>query len=69
MYLIVNEKHFDQVPKLSEVCYADDPQLDAQVPAPVPPGAGQRHPEVALLHLQDLRLQGDGVHCGHRLSE
>ena len=37
---------------------ADDPELDAQVPAPVPPGEGQRHPPAPLLHLQDLCLQG-----------
>ena len=38
---------------------ADNPELDAQVPAEVPPGEGQRHPSTSLLHLQDLRLQGD----------
>ena len=44
---------------------ADDPELDAQVPAAVPPGQGQRHPPAALLHLQDLRLQGaDPEHVG-----
>ena len=47
----------------------DDPELDAQVPAPVPPGAGQRHPPAALLHLQNLRLQGVQLHRGDRLPE
>ena len=42
---------------------ADDPELDAQVPAAVPPGQGQRHPPAALLHLQDLRLQGSNQPC------
>lgn len=51
-----NKEYLDQVPKLSKVCYADDPELDAQVPAEVSPGACQRYPEAALLHLQDLRL-------------
>lgn len=60
---------FDQVPKLSKVCYADDPELDAQVPAAVPPGARQRHPQAALLHLQDVRLQGDRVHRRHGIPE
>ena len=40
------------------ILVADDPELDAQVPAEVPPGEGQRHPSAPLLHLQDLRLQG-----------
>ena len=47
----------------------DDPELDAQVPAPVPPGAGQRHHAAALLHLQNLCFQGVRLHCGHRLSK
>ena len=54
---------------LTEICSSDHPQLDAQVPAAVPPGAGQRHHEAALLDLQDLRLQGDRVHRSHRLPE
>ena len=41
---------------------ADDPELDAQVPAEVPPGQGQRHPSAPLLHIQDLRLQGNPTH-------
>ena len=49
--------------------FADDPELDAQVPAPVPPGASQRHHAAALLHLPHLRLQGVPVHRGHRLPE
>ena len=40
-----------------------DSELDAQVPAAVPPGQGQRHPPAALLHLQDLRLQGSNQPC------
>ena len=42
--------------------FADHPELDAQVPATVPPGEGERHPSASLLHLQDLRLQGDPHH-------
>ena len=41
---------------------SDDPELDAQVPAPVPPGEGERHPSASLLHLQDIRLQGKPTH-------
>lgn len=52
----MNDKITDQVPKLFEVCHADDPELDAQVPAAVPPRARQRHPQAALLHLPHLRL-------------
>lgn len=52
-----------------EVYYADDTELNAQVPAAVPPGAGERYPEAAVFHLQDVRLQGDRVHRGHSLSE
>ena len=48
---------------------ADNPKLYAQVPAPVPPGAGQRHHAAGLLHLQDLRLQGVRLHRGHGLPE
>ena len=67
------------------ILVADDPELDAQVPAEVPPGEGDRHHAAPLLHLQDIRLQGDpyrgrfendrgvisGVHIhrGDRLSE
>ena len=47
----------------------DDPELDAQVPAPVPPCAGQRHSPAALLHLQNLRLQRMSVHRRDRLPE
>ena len=43
---------------------SDDPELDAQVPATVPPGEGDRHHAASLLHLQDLRLQGDQDHVG-----
>ena len=49
--------------------FPDDPELDAQVPAEVPPGARQRHPPAALLHLPHLRLQGVRLYCGHRLPE
>lgn len=48
---------------------ADDPELDAQVPAQVSPREGERHPEAALLDVQNVRLQRDGVHSGHRLPE
>lgn len=48
---------------------SDHLELYAQVPAAIPPGEGQRHHEVALLHLQDLRLQGNRVHRRHRLPE
>ena len=48
---------------------ADDPELDAQVPASVPPGPGQRHPPAPLLHLQDLRVQGVPVHRSHSISK
>ena len=47
----------------------DDPELDAQVPASVPPGPGQRHPPAPLLHLQDLRLQRVCLHWRHGLPE
>ena len=49
--------------------FADDPELDAQVPAEVSPGEGQRHLEAALLHVPDLRVQGDRVHRGHGVPE
>ena len=32
----------------------DNLELDAQVPAEVPPGEGQRHPAAPLLYLQNL---------------
>lgn len=48
---------------------SDDIELDAQVPAEVSSGAGQRHPEASLLDLQELRFQGNGVYRGDRLSE
>lgn len=51
------------------MCHADDPELNAQVSATVPLGARQRHPQAALFHLQDLRLQGDGVHSSHSIPE
>ena len=44
------------------ILVADDPELDAQVPAEVPPGESQRHPSAPLLHIQDLRLQGNPTH-------
>ena len=49
--------------------FADHSELNAQVPASVPPGESQRHPPAALLHLQDLRIQGVPVHCCDGLSE
>ena len=49
--------------------HADHSELNAQVPASVPPGESQRHPPAALLHLQDVRLQRDPVHSGDGLSE
>lgn len=36
--------------------FADDPQLDAQVPTQVSYSEGQRPPETALQHLQDIRI-------------
>lgn len=47
----------------------DDPELNAQVPTEVSPSTCQRHPETALFDVQDLRLQRDRVHSGHRLPE
>ena len=49
--------------------FADYLELDAQVPAEISPRQSQRYCQAALLHLQDLRLQGDSVHRRHRLSE
>ena len=49
--------------------FPDHSELNAQVPASVPPGESQRHPPAALLHLQDLRLQGVSVHSCDGLSE
>lgn len=51
------------------ISFPDDIELDAQVSAKVSPGAGQRHLEASLLHVQELRFQGDGIHRGDRLSE
>lgn len=48
---------------------ADHPELDAQVPAEVPLGQGERHTEAALLNVSDLCLQGDGVHRCHGVPE
>ena len=78
--MMIVRSDFDEL-----ILVADDPELNAQVPAKVPPGEGQRHPSAPLLHIQDLRLQGDshldwienyrgvisGVHFhrGDRLSE
>lgn len=47
----------------------DNPELHAQVPAPVPHSAGQRHPEAPLQHLQDLRVPGDRVRGCDSVSE
>ena len=49
--------------------FADHPELDAQVPAEVPLGQGKRHPAAALLHVQDVRLQGDRLHRRDRLPK
>ena len=49
--------------------FADNTQLNAQVPAAVSPGAGERHRPAAVRHLQDVRVQGDAVHRRHRLPE
>ena len=49
--------------------FADHSELNAQVPASVPPGESQRHPPAALLHLQILYLQGVSVHSCDGLSE
>lgn len=49
--------------------FADDLELDAQIPAPVPPGEGQQPAEAAAQHLQDLHLHRDPVHGGDSLSE
>lgn len=57
------------VPMYGPLVVSDDIELDAQVPAEVSPGAGQRHPEASLLDLQELRFQGNGVYRGDRLSE
>lgn len=65
----MNSLIIDDNPKHIEVCHADDSQLDAQVPAEVPPGPRQRYPQAALLHLQDVRLQGNRVYCRHRIPE
>lgn len=74
----VNERLFARTGSaLETVCpnvrsddfFPDDIELDAQVSAKVSPGAGQRHLEASLLHVQELRFQGDGIHRGDRLSE
>ena len=57
------------VPMYGPLVVSDDIELDAQVPAEVSPGAGQRHLEASLLHVQELRFQGDGIYRGDRLSE
>ena len=49
--------------------FADHPELDAQVPAEISPRQSQRHRQAALLHVQDVRLQGDPVHRRDGLSE
>ena len=48
---------------------ADDIEFDAQVPAEIPSGARQRHLEAAVQHVSHLRIQGDRVHRGDRLSK
>jgi hypothetical protein len=48
---------------------ADHSEFDAQVPAPLSPGQGQRHPAAALLHLQDVRLQGDLLRGRHGIPK
>ena len=47
----------------------DYPELYAQVPAPVPHREGQRHPEAPLLYVPDLRVPGDRLRGGDRVSE
>ena len=49
--------------------FPDHLELDAQVPAAVPLGAGQWHTAAALLNVQDVRLQGDRVHRCDGLPE
>lgn len=49
--------------------FADDTQLDAQVPAEVPSRKGERHTQAALFDVSDVCLQGDGVYRSHRISE
>lgn len=65
--------HFFRVffsPFLFSLCVkADDIEFDAQVPAAISSGAGQRHPQAALQHVSHLCLQGDGIHRRHGLSK
>lgn len=48
---------------------SDDTELHAQIPTKISPGQGERHPEATVLNLQDIRLQGDGVHSRNRLPK
>ena len=67
---------------MHHVCYAsewsDCVELDAQVPAPDPPGVaglGGPRPHPGLHHrylraeAQDMGVPSDSLHCGHRLPK
>lgn len=47
----------------------DNIEFDAQVPAAVPFGAGQRYPQATIFNVQDVCVQGDRIYCGDRLSK
>lgn len=69
---VAQMNHFFRVfsPFLFSLCVkADDIEFDAQVPAAISSGAGQRHPQAALQHVSHLCLQGDGIHRRHGLSK
>lgn len=65
------QRYFQNITLLSLFFFffADNSQLDAQIPAQVSHSEGKWHPETALQHLQDLRLLRDRVHRSHSLPK
>ena len=48
---------------------SDDSELNAQIPAAIPPGSSERHFEAPLRELQDLRVPRDRVHRRDSIPE
>ena len=50
-------------------CFPDNPEFNAQVSAQISSCASQWHSPASLLHLQNLCLQRNPVHCSDSLSK
>lgn len=48
---------------------SDDIELDAQVSTQVPSSEGERHSQVALFDVSNLRFQGNRIYCRYCLPK